>query len=230
VPNETKDTPSGEDKVAGLEAQIKTLLGKIEKMGSDMTSGLTGLRSMYDSRLANLQRELKAARGSESYDRPYNRDADAADQGNRRDDGEDRQMENDRFERGRDRFERTHKLYSTNPEIRKRVDALMADVNRRREILVELDGRFDYERTYKTAYLMVRDQLAEEAEAAAVTARAQADEDKNKTKKDAILSGDSSEELPEGLTLEAVEDMSPETMVKKGLVSGVKRHKPLVGV
>jgi hypothetical protein len=230
VPNDTKiDTPSGEDKVKGLEAQIQVLLGKIEDLGKNMTSGLTGLRSMYDSRLANLQRELRDAKGGGSYDRPYNRDADAADQGNR-ERNVDPFEEQDRFERGRDRFERTHPVYQTNPELKKRVDALMNDKARRDEILVERGGRFDYERTYGTAYLIARDQMAQEAETAGATARAQADEEKNKTKKDAILSGDSSEELPEGLTLEALDDMSPEEMVKKGYVSGVKRHRPIVGV
>lgn len=223
------DTPADADKVKGLEAQIATLMSKIEKLGSDMTSGLTGLRSMYDSRLANLQRELKSARGDGSYDRPYNRDTDAADQGNRGRDA-DPFDEQDRFERGRDRFERTHKLYSSNPELKKRVDALMNDKARRDEILVERGGRYDYERTYQTAYLIARDQMAEEADAAAATARTQAEDEKNKTKKDAILSGDSSEELPEGLTLDSIDNMSVEDMVKKGLVPGVKRHKPLVGV
>lgn len=228
MPNDTgSTTPSGEDKVSKLEAQITTLLGKIEKMGSDMNSGLTGLRSMYDSQLARLRSDLKNASGG-SYDKPYTRDTDADAQGNPP--RSDPFAEQDRFERARDRFERTHKLYSTNPEIKKRVDALMADKSQRDEILVERDGRFDYERTYRTAYLIARDQIAEEADVVATAARAQADETRTQSKKDAILSGDSSEELPEGLTLEAIEGMSPNDMVKKGLVTGVKRHKPLVGV
>jgi hypothetical protein len=231
VPNDTKnDTPSGEDKVSKLEAMVTTLTSKIEKLGADTTNGLSGLRSMYDRQLSNLRTQLSQARsGDGSYDRPYNRGTDDGDQGNQGRDV-DPFAEQDRFERGRDRFERTNKLYSSNPEIKKRVDALMADRARRDEILVEREGRIDYERSYRTAYLIVRDQIAEEAEIAAAQARTQADEDKKKTKADAVLSGDSAEELPEGLTLDSINDMSADDMVKKGLVQGVKRHKPLVGV
>jgi hypothetical protein len=230
VPNDTKnDTPSAEDKVARLETMVTAVMSKIEKLGADTSNGLSGLRSMYDSQLSKLRTQIAQARGDGSYDKPYNRDADAADERNSGRDF-DPFMEQDRFERGRDRFERTNKLYSTNPEIKKRVDALMSDKNDAAGVLVERGGRIDYERSYRTAYLIVRDQIAEEAEIAAATARAQADEDKSRTKADATLSGDSAEDLPEGLTLDDISGMSADQMVKKGLVPGVKRHKPLVGV
>lgn len=215
----------------GLQALLKTVLDKQDKLETDHRSGLTGLRSMYDRQIATLRGQIAQAGGTTgTYDRPYDRGTDA-ERTDTRDERDATMEETDRFERERDRFERNHPQYSSNPELRKRVDAILNDPAKRDAILSHrADQRIDYARSYRTAYLEARDQIAIEAEAAAATARTQADEQKRDAKTNATLSGDVVEELPEGLTLDAILDMDADEMVEKGLVPGLKTHKPIVGV
>jgi hypothetical protein len=214
-----------------VKALIAAMQAQLAKMAADMTSGFTGQRSMYDKQLGELRTKLdRVSKGDVAYNKPYNRDADNGAADNQNED-DLRLAETDRFERSKDRFERRHPQYATNPELKKRVDAILNDQTQRAALLTRDDsGRVNYDRVYRDAYLEARDQIATEAEAHSATAKAQAEEEKRKAKTDAILSGDSIEELPEGISLESIEAMSADDMVKKGLVPGVRAHKPVVGV
>lgn len=218
---------------------VKALIGsvnqRLEKLATDLKSGLDGQRSMYDSRFARVQQDLhKLAGGNgDSYDRPYNRNANDRSADNQESEADRLLGETDRFEQARDRFERRHPLYTSNGEVKKRVDAIMADNSRRADILSRDDfGRINYDRAYRTAYLEARDQISIEAEAAAATARAQAETENRNARATAALSGDVAEELPEGLSLDDIMDdqFTPEMMVEKGLVAGGKKRIPIVGV
>lgn len=223
-------TPSPEDKLAALQASLAAVTAKLEKMSTDTSNGLTGLRSMYDRRITALTQQIAKLEGNDgSYSRPYSRGTDAGDQDKSR--VPDVAAETDRFERERDRFERRHPQYASDTNLRTRMDAMLNDPAKREELLTyREDGGIDYAKAYRTAFLEAKEQIAEEAKVHSDAARTQADEEKQKAKTDAVLSGDTVEELPEGLTLDAIMDMDADEMVSKGLVPGVKTHKPIVGV
>ena len=227
-----QDAPGGQPENADVKALREMVQSGFAKLTSDLQNGLNGQRSMYDRQIGAIRQQLQGRGTAEgSYDRPYNRESNDRGADNQESETERVMAETDRFERARDRFERNHPQYRSNDDLRKRVDSIMNDQSRRAELLTRDDfGRISYDRAYRTAYLEARDQIATEAEAAAATARAQAETERRQSKADAALSGDVAEELPEGLTLDAVLDMSPEDMEKRGLVPGVKAHKPVVGV
>jgi hypothetical protein len=224
------DTPGAEgqapDKVEALTEQIKTLTAKLD-------SGLTGLRSMYDRQLNDLRERLKIAKtaeGDRSYDRGYGAVADSDRAGNQgMNDDERTEFEGMRFETGKAKFERTYPLYGSDAKVKAAVDTLLNDQNRVADFLIRNEkGKIDYYRTYRNAFLEVQNQHLEAARAATEQARTEAEKNRKQTLADVALSGETVEELPEGLTLEAIEAMPPEKIAE--LIPGLRKRKPPVGV